>query len=345
MVRIISALILAVTASCVSAQEPLKLVDNPPDRYTVTKGDTLWGISGQFLKEPWRWPEIWRMNKDQIKNPHLIYPGDTVYLDTSDGSPRLRLGKPISGTSKEQRISPQVYSEPSETSIPSIPANVIEPYLSQPLIIEAGSDETAARIVATQEERMMMGLADSFYAAGIPENAQGKWQIYRPGKPLKDPKTGEVLAYEAFFVGNAQLTRPGTPASMTITVAKEEVARGDRLIPAPPAKVVNYAPRRPATPLQGHIVSIYGGLTEGGLNSVISVNRGSRDGVEVGHVLALYRNRVSLNVDDNGVKTETPVPDERYGLAFVFRTFDRISYALIVRASKPVIMGDNFGNP
>ncbi|MCE1182967.1 MAG: LysM peptidoglycan-binding domain-containing protein, partial [Rhodocyclales bacterium] len=242
MVRIISALILAVTASCVSAQEPLKLVDNPPDRYTVTKGDTLWGISGQFLKEPWRWPEIWRMNKDQIKNPHLIYPGDTVYLDTSDGSPRLRLGKPVASAPQEQRISPKVHSKPVEESIPSIPANVIEPYLSQPLIIEAGSDENAPRIIATQEDRMMMGIADSFYATGIPDGSPEKWQIYRPGKPRKDPKPGEVLAHEAFFLGNARLTQPGIPASLTVTVAKEEIARGDRLIPAPPITVVNYAP-------------------------------------------------------------------------------------------------------
>jgi hypothetical protein len=346
MVRIISALILAVTAACATAAEPPQLVDNPPDRYVVVKGDTLWGISGKFLKQPWRWPEIWRMNREQIKNPHWIYPGDVVFLDYSDGSPRLRLGKNVSnGTPGEGKVQPTVYSTPVQQVIPSIPPEAIESYLSQPLIIEEGSDEKAVGIVATQEDRMLVGTGDSFYATGIPDASIVKWNVYRRGKPLLDPETGKVIAHEAYFLGNAKLTKPGEPALLRVTLSKEEMARGDRLKPAPLPEIISYVPHRPDAEVKGSVVAIYGGLQEGGASSVVSLNRGKADGLEIGHVVALYRKRVSINVDDNGKREETPVPDERYGLAFVFRVFDHIAYALVVEAGKAVIIGDSVRNP
>ncbi len=341
MVRIISALILAVTASCALAAEPLQLVDNPPDRHVVVKGDTLWGISGKFLKQPWRWPEIWRMNKDQIKNPHLIYPGDIVMLDLSGGTPRLRIGKPIN-----DRLQPQVHSTPTQQVISSIPPNVIEPFLSQPLIVDdTQQQDQAIRIITTQEDRMLVGTADSFYATGIPDSSVVKWQVFRPAKPLKDPETGKTIAHEAYFLGNASLTKVGEPATLRVTMAKEEMRRGDYLRPAPPPQIINYAPHRAEQEIAARVVSIYGGINEGGPNSIVSLNRGSNDGIEVGHVIALYRNRVSVDIDENGKRSETPVPEERYGLAFVFRVFGNISYALVMEASRQVIVGDSVRNP
>ncbi len=343
MVRIISALILAVTAVCASAADPLQLVDNPPDRHIVVKGDTLWDISGKFLKQPWRWPEIWQMNRDQIKNPHLIYPGDVVLLDMSSGSPRLRLGKKVgAGTGKLQ---PTVYSKPIQQVVPSIPPNAIEPFISQPLVIEDGELNTGVKIVAMQEDRMLVGTGDSFYASGIPDAAVEKWHVFRKGKPLKDPATGKILAYEAFFLGNAKLVKPGEPALLRVSLAKEEIARGDRLIPAPEPEIISYVPHRPEQDVSARVLGIYGGLREGGANSVVALNVGKNDGMEIGHVVALYRKRVSLDVDDSGRRTETPVPDERYGLAFVFRVFNGISYALVVESSKAVIVGDTARNP
>ena len=343
MVRIISALILAVTAVCASAADPLQLVDNPPDRHIVVKGDTLWDISGKFLKQPWRWPEIWQMNRDQIKNPHLIYPGDVVLLDMSSGSPRLRLGKKVgAGTGKLQ---PTVYSKPIQQVVPSIPPNAIEPFISQPLVIEDGELSTGVKIVAMQEDRMLVGTGDSFYASGIPDAAVEKWHVFRKGKPLKDPATGKILAYEAFFLGNARLVKPGEPALLRVSLAKEEIARGDRLIPAPEPEIISYVPHRPEQDVSARVLGIYGGLREGGANSVVALNVGKNDGMEIGHVVALYRKRVSLDVDDSGRRTETPVPDERYGLAFVFRVFNGISYALVVESSKAVIVGDTARNP
>ncbi|UCV22985.1 LysM peptidoglycan-binding domain-containing protein [Ferribacterium limneticum] len=343
MVRIISALILAVTAACASAAEPLTLVDNPPDRHIVVKGDTLWDISGKFLKQPWRWPEIWQMNKEEIKNPHWIYPGDIILLDTSSGSPRLKMAKRVTG--QNAKIQPTEYSTPEQQVIPSIPPNVIEPFISQPLIVETNDRNSGIKITAAQEDRMLLGTGDSFYASGIPDASVEKWHVFRKGKALKEPDTGEIIAYEAFFLGNARLIKPGEPATMRVTMAKEEMARGDELIPAPPPEIITYVPHRPEREVAAKIMSIYGGVQEGGSTSVVSLTRGKNDGLEVGHVVALFRKRVSINIDDDGIRTTTPVPEERYGLAFVFRVFDHVAYALVVDSSKSVIIGDSARNP
>jgi hypothetical protein len=340
MLRIISALILAVTAICATAAEPLELVANPPDRHVVVKGDTLWHISGKFLKKPWRWPEIWRLNKDQIKNPHLIYPGDIVWLDLSDGNPRLRLGKPLSG-----RLQPKVYESAAGGNISSIPANAIEPFISQPLIISEEDEKAAARIVATEEDRVVLGNGDTAYVSGIPDASIEKWHVFRPGKPLTDPETGKVVAHEAFFLGNARLTRPGEPATVRITMAKEEVTRGDWLKPAPEQNIVAYVPHPPEVEVRAQIMSIYGAINEGGAGSVVTINRGEADGIEHGHVVALYRKRTALHLDADIKREETTIPEERYGLAFVFRTFDHVAYALVIESSKSVIVGDAARNP
>ena len=338
MVRIISALILAVTAVCAIGAEPVRLVDNPPERHIVVPGDTLWGISGKFLKEPWRWPEVWRMNREQIKNPHLIYPGDIVLLDDFKGSPRLRIGKPI-------KLQPKAYSEAISKEIPSIPAHLIEPFISKPLVIEPGEHANAPRFVATQEDRVFIGLGDTGFVAGIPDTKTLNWHVYRPGKPLKDPDTNEVIGNEAFFLGSATLVQPGEPAVVRITQAKEEIGRGDRLIPAPPANLVSYAPHRPDQTVEAKVMSIYGGVNEAGKYSVISINRGNNAELEIGHVLALFRNRTSQGYDDGGRRVSTTIPEERYALAFVFRVFERVAYALVVETSKPVIIGDAVRNP
>lgn len=346
MVRIISALILAVTAVCASAAEPLKLVENPPDRHVVVRGDTLWGISGKFLKEPWRWPEVWNMNREEIKNPHLIYPGQVVYLDRSGKTPRLRLGKPVKSRSGTDKLQPHVYSDPVQQAIPSIPPNQIEPFLSQPLVVEQGELDTVPRIVAGPEFRGMMGNGDQAFATAIPDASVVRWNVFRPGKPLIDPETGNTIGYEAFFLGNANLVQPGEPAALQITVAKEEIMRGDRLIPAPPVNIISYVPHRPDNQVAARVMTIYGGVSEGGRASIVSLNRGKNNGLEVGHVLALFRNRISSSIDEDTMqRVDTPIPEERYALVFVFRVFNGVSYALVLESSKPVTVGDYARNP
>lgn len=348
MVRIISALILAVMASFVFAAEPLGLVDNPPDRHIVVRGDTLWGISGKFLKQPWRWPEIWDMNKAEIKNPHLIYPGDVIMLDMSSGKPRLKLAKRHKGkkgTMVNGKLEPTVHVEDMGQVIPSIPASAIEPFLSQPLIIEPGSDEKLPKVSATPEDRFVAASGDQIFVSGVPDAGVEKWHIFRQGKPLKDPDTGLVLAHEAMFLGNARLVRPGEPATLAVTLAKQEIGLGDRLMPAAPPEIISYVPHRPEVLVNAKILSIYGGVSEGGPGSIVSITRGASDGLESGHVLALFRNRVAKNIDEDGRRTETVIPEERYALVFIFRVFDRISYGLVVDSSRSVMIGDSAKNP
>jgi hypothetical protein len=338
MVRIISTLILAVTAFCAIAAEPPALVDNPPDRHIVVAGDTLWGISKKFLKNPWQWPTVWKMNEEDIKNPHRIYPGDIVLLDHSSGQPRLTIAKPV-------RLQPQVYSAQLQQEISSIPPNVIEPFISQPLIIDVDGHAHAPRIAATQEDRVFIGQGDTAFVNGVTDSSITKWHVYRPGKPLKDPDTGNVIGHEAFFLGNAQLVQPGEPAVFRIKSAKEEMGRGDRLAPAPPSDIVAYVPHAPEARIAGRVMSIYGGVDEAGRHSIVSINQGKADQLEMGHVIALFRNRVSEGYDDDGKRVTTTIPEERYALAFIFRIFDHVAYALVMEASKPVIVGDVVRNP
>ncbi len=342
MVRIISALLLAATTLACSADEGPALVANPPERHIVVPGDTLWGVSGKFLQHPWRWPEIWRLNKEQVANPHRIYPGDVIMLDLSQGNPRLKLAKPLTPA----RLQPQVYSEPvRHDSIPSIPPNAIEPFISRPLIIEAGELEKVPRILAAEENRVLIAGGDLAFVKGMERDDIEKWQVFRPGKALKDPDSGEVVAHEAFFLGDARLIQAGEPAVVKIVRAKEEITRGDRLLPTPAQEIITYAPHRPDREIGARVMSIYGGLNEAAVNSVISLNRGSRDGLEIGHVLALFRKRTAADHDANGKRTSTSLPEQRYALVFVFRVFERVAYALVMEAARSVIVGDAARNP
>ena len=338
MIRIISALMLATAATvCSAAGQALQLNDDAPPRHIVLPGDTLWGIAGKFLKEPYRWPDVWRMNGEQIKNPHRIFPGEIIVLERdSDGKPRLR--------TKDTKLSPRIYAEQLTQAIPSIPSELISQFLSAPLIIEANELDNAARIVATQQTRVFLGNGDIAYVANA-DPTQLKWQIYRKTRPILDPDNKNVLGYEAYYLGTARQNESGNPATFEIISAKEEVSRGDRLMPATPPPLINYVPHAPDNPVDARIVSVYGGVTEAGKWSTVLLNRGVGDGIEIGHVLALHRNRVLDQRDDEGRKETIKVPEERYGLLFVFRTFDRLAYALVMQSEGPVTVNDFVRTP
>jgi len=340
MIRIISALILtmATTLCSAAATPPIQLSDTAPDRHVVVRGDTLWGISAEFLKEPWRWPEIWRLNREQIKNPHWIYPGDIIILDRdANGNPLLR--------KQNGKLQPQIYSEQVDQAIPPIPPNVIEPFISAPLVVEAGQLDKAARIVATQQDRVFLGRGDIAYVDDA-DPTQQKWQVYRNGKPLLDPEDPKkVLGYEAFYLGTAAQTKPGQPATFEILSATQEVGRGDRLMPATRPPLVAYVPHKPDTAIDGRVVSVYGGVGSAGRGSIVSLNKGSGDGLEIGHVLALERNRTIVERDENDQKVNIQIPAERVGLVFVFRIFDHISYALVVQSEGTVGVNDFVRTP
>ena len=347
--------------------QPLTIKPDAPDRYVVVPGDTLWGISQRYTDSPWRWPELWNMNRDQIRNPHLIYPGYVILLDRERGQLTIAGGKPGSTPTPSTapgvppstttppttvptttapgstKIGPTVRAESlARQEIPSIPAAAIEPWLSRPLVIEADGLEKGPTIIATQNDQVMVAPGQSAYVRGIGGSKDDTWFVYRKGNALVDPDTNQTLAYEAIYLGTAQVTRPGEPATVTLTSAVQEVAAGDKLVAAGRPQPVNYAPHAPGGQLSGRVMAIYGGIAkvgEAGPQSVISVNRGKADGVEVGHVLAVYS--LGATVRDTSkpkgsADERIQLPNERVGLAFVFRVFDRISYALVMQISRPV---------
>jgi hypothetical protein len=376
--KAIISLILLITPALVAAQ-PAALQEGAPERYTVQRGDTLWGISGRYLKEPWRWPELWKMNQEQLKNPHLIYPGDTLVLDRSSGEPRLSLVQ-LDTT----KLGPRIRSEPSASSaVPSILPSVIEPFLSKPLIVGENELDAAPRIVATADDRVTLGPGDRAFVQGITREKGNQWQIFRRGDPLVDPDNNQILGYEAIYLGEAQVVQHGNVTTIEITKSVQEIYRNDRLLPlGKQTPVFAYVPQPPASPVKGRIISTYGGLQETGPLSIVTLSKGSRDGLQVGTVLAIERSQTSARYSQRTAplfgregpsgsdaprtyysekippratlmergevitnKDIAQLPDQRYGLVMVFRTFDRASYALVMEASRPVTVADYVTNP
>ena len=334
-----------------------ELAENAPDTYTVKRGDTLWHISGMFLKSPWRWPELWGMNLEQIHNPHLIYPGQLLVLEKIDGMARLKLGSTVGGVGDTIKLSPSIRSESSETAaIGAIPMNLIAPFLTDAMIFDANQLLSAPRIVAAQEGHLMMGRGNSAYVTGELGNTRS-WQIFRAPKALVDPDTKEVLGYEARYVGSAERKqdgegRPGAvtgglavPSTFTITSNKEDAAVGDRLAPATVRDFAPFVPHPPANPVDGKIVSLYGDALSAGTNQIVSLNRGSRDGLERGTVLALWHEGAVTHDKSVEHGALIKLPDERIGMLFVFRVFDRMAYGLVLETTEPTLPGDRVTQP
>ncbi len=380
MIRIITLLVFC-CACFNSYADELQLQKNHPERYVVVKGDTLWGISAKFLKDPWLWPKIWKMNRAEIKNPHWIYPGDVVVLDTSSGSPQLKL------LHETVTLQPGAVIEPLDKQpIQSIAPSVITPFLSQPLLIENGQLDSAPRIIAGQDERVILSPGTRIYVNDLAQDQGINWFIYRPGEPLVDPETNQTLGIEAIYLGTARVSKFGAPATAEVTSAKEEIFTKDRLVSAPDVFQTNFVPHAPDLDVKGRIIKIYGGIAEGGPNTVVSINRGSLDGLEVGHVLAISRfgriiqdpefksdatkqdkpKLAELNFDTSRDKDGKPVvnfakekktttvalepgqiklPDERVGLLMIFKTFDHVSYGLVMSATDAVLELDSVSKP
>lgn len=378
-------IITLLTFCCLSlhlnAQE-IALKKNHPERHVVAKGDTLWGISSKFLQDPWLWPKVWKFNRSQIKNPHLIYPGDVVLLDLSSGKPELKLLR------ETITLQPGAVEEPlQKAAIPTIPLSVIAPFLSKPLVIEKDQLAGSPRIVAGQDNRVALSPGTKIYVNKIEEADGLNWYVYRPGDNLVDPDSKEVLGVEAVYLGDAKMTRYGEPATAVITKAKEEIFVKDRLVHAGDEAITNFVPHAPEIDIRGRIIKIYGGLAEAGPESIVAISRGAQDGVEIGHVLAINRYgrvikdpepsksadndskpklkelnfEVSKDADgkpivnfekksekNDGLALEPgmiKLPDERVGLLMIFRVFDRVSYGLIMQASDPINTKDAVQTP
>ncbi len=343
--------------------------DAPPS-YTIKSGDTLWAISGLYLKSPWRWPELWGMNLADIKNPHLIYPGQTLYLISKDGMARLST-QPLDSTEPPTvRLSPRTRTESlAPNALPTLKNHLIEPFLSEPVVVDEQGLSAAARIVAAQDSRVLLTRGDRAYARGTaeelqddPAQKQKAYRVFRNATPLKDPITGEVLGYEAQYVGRALLVRSEgvqdstgrdgqvrqeiVPATIDIVAAKEEMRVGDRLLPEPAQQFLSYVPHAPADPVDARIVSVYGSaVVNAAQNQVVAINKGEQDGIERGHVLAILKDGNRLIDKTDPARVELKLPDERNGLLMVFRTFEKVSYALVLEITTGVRVGDRLVNP
>ncbi len=349
-----------------------ELAPSAPDSYTVKGGDTLWGISALYLARPWRWPELWGMNLQEIRNPHLIYPGQQLFLLKQNGRATLSTrGAGMDG--QTVRVSPRTRYEPlSASALPTLSPSVIEPFLAEPVVVDEAALQRAPRIVATREDRVMLSKGDRAYGRGSPEaplaDAPGQpptnFRVVRNAVPLKDPVSGEVLGYEAYYLGKAALlqgesTRETTdkdgkttvdvvPASLDILSTREEIRVGDRLLPEPPRELLSYVPRAPSLPIDGRVVSIYGSgvaNSNAAQSQVVSINKGTRDGLERGHVLTVLSTGGRLRDRTDPDKPMMRLPDENNGMLMVFRTFERVSYGLILDIQNGVKVGDRLVSP
>lgn len=361
--------------------DTVELKPDHPERYVVQKGDTLWDISKRFLKDPWRWASVWTVN-EQIKNPHLIYPGDVIVLTWVDGKPQLAVqreeklspvpvpapvpeaapapaptpeaapttaveepaGETPSGM-KIVKLKPQIHSSAIKDAIPTISPEVIAPFLTQPLIVGRTELEKAGYVTIGLDNRLALGNGSLFYARGLDsKNPADVYQIFRKGDVLKNPDTGEVLAYQAMYLGDAKMLEPGDPAKLVLTSVKQEVVPTDRLLVAPEkAGLPYYFPHAPDKSVRGRILAAVNSLREFGPNTIVAISLGKREGMEEGHVLRIMRHvgRSKDPVTGRNYK----MPDEDSGLLMVFRVFDKVSYALIMEADRPIHIYDALRTP
>ncbi|MBE2261445.1 MAG: LysM peptidoglycan-binding domain-containing protein [Burkholderiaceae bacterium] len=352
-----------------------ELAANAPDQYSVKAGDTLWAISGIFLKSPWRWPELWGMNLQDIRNPHLIFPGQVLYLEKLDGRARLKTrrdgGKEGEDVVIESvKISPRTRIESlRDTAVPTLKSHLIEPFLAEPLVVGELTLNQSPRIVGTQEDRVLLSRGDRAYALGgegqplrTGAGQARDFRVFREARPMIDPVSKEVLGYEAQYVGQAQLARGESlrtdvdangkgvatlvPATIDIISVKEELRVGDRLLPEPPRQLRSYTPRAPVVNVDARIMSIYGSAVRYATqNQVVAINKGSANGLEIGDVLAILKSGQVIVDKTTDARPALQLPDERVGLLMVFRTFERVSYGLILEVEDGVQVGDRLVNP
>lgn len=342
-------LVLAIAAGAATGNLSQYLRDDHPDVYTVIKGDTLWDISGRFLERPWLWPELWRVNP-QIENPHLIYPGDRIALVWIDGQPQLRLDRGDAGRtfrmspSDSERLEPQIRATPLESAIPAIRLDAIQAFLVQNRVVDTGVLDAAPYVVQGESERLIVGAGDRVYVRGeLPDSES--FSIVRKGPLYIDPDSKEVLGREATYIGLGRaVAQDADIATMAVSSTREEVHVGDRILPTEQRRLEStFYPSSLSTELNGQIISVFGGVTQVGQLDVVVINRGEREGVAAGNVFAIYK-RGALARDR--IANETiRLPSERAGLVMVFRSFEKLSYGLVLETERPLAVFDLVRNP
>ncbi len=329
--------------------DTIDLAPNHPERYVVVRGDTLWDISAKFLTDPWRWPDVWEFNP-QIENPHLIYPGDVIVLTYEDGKPVLKVLKGgATGETKTTRLSPKVRTKNIGKAIPTIPIDAIKSFLSRPRIISEREVESSPYIVSTQGNHLIAGAGDQIYARGVPRGKNIRYSIYRTGRVYRNPnaRQADILGHEAIYVGTAQVRQFGDPATLTIINSVREGLIGDKLFPEQHSDLnQSFIPHSPDTPVAGNIIEVIDGLTRAGQYQTVVINLGEFDGLERGHVLKVeHSGKMVRDVVSPDPRDKIQLPASKSGTIMVFRTFDRVSYALVMTASRDLSINDSVKNP
>jgi hypothetical protein len=364
-------LLLMFSGFAVAAESSSLLREGHPDEYLVVEGDTLWDIAGMFLTDPWHWPEIWHVNPE-IKNPHLIYPGDEIILKYVGGDPQLTLKrgpgertyklKPnqrVRQGDRFEKMEPSVRVSPLESAIPAIPLDAVASLMTTGRIVEQETLENAPRILAGRSEKLIFGPGDQFYGRGMWDEDTSVYGIFRAGNVYQDPETGEILGYEATEVGLARATdRHDDIVTFTLTSVKEDVRIGDKLMPTEERRVEStFYPKPPEQDVEGVIMTVLGGVSVVGRNDVVVINRGSTSGLDIGTVLAIakkgkvVRAEGTTEIDQSmwkkmiGSFQKVQLPTERAGVLMVFRVFDKMSYGLVLETQEPLRIGDVVRNP
>lgn len=327
-----------------------------PETYIVQEGDTLWDISTVFLRDPWLWPEIWYKNP-QVQNPHLIFPGDVLAIIYIGGQKRIQItrrgedGQALASGSAGMKIiklSPRVRSQSIDASIPSIPIDSIRQFLQRPLIIDEDELAKSAYVISSQDSHLINSINDKLYVRKLDTSSgNGRYQIFRPNRALNDPDTGELLGYEAIFVGDTKLLLGGDPASVMVTSSVREILRNDRILPIDNTNFErDFFPRPPSTNVSGKIISLLDAISQLGQYQTIAINLGVRDGIETGNVLNIKRpGDVIPDKEEEDPAFRIKLPDEKVGTAMIIRSFEKMSYALVMTADRPVSIKDYVESP
>jgi len=343
-------LLVLFTSSWAFAADDIVLKKSHPSNYVIKKGDTLWDIASRFLRDPWRWPDIWHVNP-QIKNPHLIYPGDQVVLTYKDGKPQLVLKRANSTQDnlRTVKLSPSIHRQPLRKAVPTIPIDAIQQFLSRPNVMSEEALENAPYVLSFQDNRLITGAGDTFYARGLVPGSNTRYSIIRAGEPYIDIIDGdeEILGYEATYIGEAIVNDFGDPSTLTIAQSKRESLLGDRLVPAVSEKLeYNFMPHSPSTMVEGNIISVLDGVSRIGQHQIVVINRGLEHGMEKGHVMAVLQSGNEIDDDiPHGKGGDVTLPPSQAGYILLFRIFNKVSYALVVKATRDIRLRDMVKNP
>jgi hypothetical protein len=340
--RKIAGLVISLLLSFNVYADELELNPEHPEQYTVVENDTLWDISAKFLKSPWAWPKLWHGNP-QIKNPDLIYPGDTLHFSMEGGKPSLRLTQ-----SDEIKLHPGIRKEAATEEIKTIPTDAISQFLTSAKVLDTDELDSNPYVIDFKSEHVVAGAGDRVYVRSILQPQTLSYIVYRKGQPYISPDTGEILGYEALYIARATLEREGDPATLFINKSEQEIRQGDRVM-ADTEKMapLNYFPKPPEKEIQGNIISVLNGVSQIGVHNVVVIDKGLADGIQVGDLLDIY-NKGRIVGDRFKSKDKmvlVKLPNEIAGSLMVFRAFNRVSYALVMEAQQAIHVLDKIKSP